>query len=237
MEIIPAIDIRDGRCVRLIQGDYDRETVFDDDPVKVAVRWASAGAERIHVVDLDGARDGEQANAGAVREIVQTVNCAVQTSGGIRNMETLQSMLDAGVNRVVIGTAAVKDPLFLREAIAVGRGQLVVSVDSRDGLVRLQGWTEATKLPAMAWIGQLAGMGVERVVVTDISKDGLLEGPNFEMYEQLTSGTSVAVVAAGGVTTLDDVRRLSECGVEAAIIGLALYSGGIDLREAITAAR
>ncbi len=237
MEIIPAIDIRDGRCVRLIQGDYDRETVFDDDPVKVAVRWASAGAERIHVVDLDGARDGEQVNAGVVREIVQTVNCAVQTSGGIRNMETLQSMLDAGVNRVVIGTAAVKDPLFLREAIAVGRGQLVVSVDSRDGLVRLQGWTEATKLPAMAWIGQLAGMGVERVVVTDISKDGLLEGPNFEMYEQLTSGTSVAVVAAGGVTTLDDVRRLSECGVEAAIIGLALYSGGIDLREAITAAR
>jgi phosphoribosylformimino-5-aminoimidazole carboxamide ribotide isomerase len=237
MEIIPAIDIRDGRCVRLVQGDYDRETVFDDDPVKVAVRWAGAGAERIHVVDLDGARDGEQANAGAVREIVHTVNCAVQTSGGIRDMETLLAMLDGGVNRIVIGTAAVKDPLFLREAIAVARGRLIVSVDSRDGLVRLQGWTEATNLRATAWIGQLADMGVERVVVTDISKDGLLEGPNFEMYEQLTSGTSVAVVAAGGVTTLDDVRRLSECGVEAAIIGLALYSGGIDLREAITAAR
>jgi phosphoribosylformimino-5-aminoimidazole carboxamide ribotide isomerase len=237
MEIIPAIDIRDGRCVRLVQGDYDRETVFDDDPVKVAVRWAASGAERIHVVDLDGARDGEQANAGAVREIVQTVNCAVQTSGGIRDMETLQAMLDAGVNRIVIGTAAVKDPLFLREAIAVARGQLVVSVDSRDGLVRLQGWTEATNLRARAWIGQLADIGVARVVVTDISKDGLLEGPNLAMYEQLTSGTSVAVVAAGGVTTLDDVRRLSECGVEAAIIGLALYTRGIDLREAIAAAR
>jgi phosphoribosylformimino-5-aminoimidazole carboxamide ribotide isomerase len=237
MEIIPAIDIRDGRCVRLVQGDYDRETIFDDDPVKVATRWAAAGAGRIHVVDLDGARDGEQANAGAVREIVQTVNCAVQTSGGIRDMETLQAMLDAGVNRVVIGTAAVKDPLFLREAIAAARGQLVVSVDSRDGLVRLQGWTEATNLRARAWIGQLAGMGVQRVVVTDISKDGLLEGPNLEMYEQLVSGSSVAVVAAGGVTTIDDVKRLSECGVEAAIIGLALYTGGIDLREAIAAAR
>ncbi|HJM74816.1 MAG TPA: 1-(5-phosphoribosyl)-5-[(5-phosphoribosylamino)methylideneamino]imidazole-4-carboxamide isomerase [Dehalococcoidia bacterium] len=237
MEIIPAIDIRDGRCVRLVQGDYDRETVFDDDPVKVVVRWAAAGAERIHVVDLDGARDGEQANAGAVREIVQTVNCAVQTSGGIRDMETLQAMLNAGVNRIVIGTAAVKDPLFLREAIAVGRGQLAVSVDSRDGLVRLQGWTEATNLRSTAWIGQLADMGVERVVVTDISKDGLLEGPNLAMYEQLVSGTSVAVVAAGGVTTLDDVRKLSECGVEAAIIGLALYTGGIDLSEAIAAAR
>lgn len=237
MEIIPAIDIRDGRCVRLIQGDYDRETVFDDDPVKVAVRWAAAGGERLHVVDLDGARDGQQANAGTVREIVQTVNCAVQTSGGIRNMETLQSMLDAGVNRIVIGTAAVKDPLFLREAIAVARGQLIVSVDARDGLVRLQGWTEATSLPAIAWIGQLADMGVDRVVVTDIARDGLLEGPNLELYEQLTSGTSVAIVAAGGVTTLDDVRRLSECGVEAAIIGLALYTRDIDLGEAIAAAR
>ena len=237
MEIIPAIDIRDGRCVRLVQGDYDRETVFDDDPVKVAVRWAAAGASRIHVVDLDGARDGQQANAGTVREIVQTVNCAVQTSGGIRTMETLQSMLDAGVNRIVIGTAAVKDPLFLREAIAVARERLIVSVDARDGLVRLQGWTEATNLPARAWIGQLADMGVERVVVTDIARDGLLEGPNLELYEELVSDTSVAVVAAGGVTTVDDVRRLSECGVEAAIIGLALYTNDISLREAITAAR
>jgi phosphoribosylformimino-5-aminoimidazole carboxamide ribotide isomerase len=237
MEIIPAIDIRGGKCVRLTEGDYARETVFDDDPVRVAVRWASLGARRIHIVDLDGARDGRQTNARIVRDIVQTVDCAVQTGGGIRDLEALRATLDGGVNRAVLGTAAVKDPGMLREAVAAARDRLIVSVDARDGLVRLEGWTEATDLSALAWIGQLASMGVERVVYTDIARDGRLEGPNFAMYEQLVSGTSVAVIAAGGVTTVDDVSRLSECGVEAAIIGRALYTGDIDLTGAIAAAR
>ncbi len=237
MEIIPAIDIRGGKCVRLTEGDYAQETVFDDDPVRVAVRWASLGARRIHIVDLDGARDGRQTNAGIVRDIVQTVDCAVQTGGGIRDLKTLRATLDRGVNRAVLGTAAVKDPGMLREAVAAARDRLIVSVDARDGLVRLQGWTEATDLSALAWIGQLASMGVERVVYTDIARDGRLEGPNFAMYVQLVSGTSVAVIAAGGVTTVDDVTRLSECGVEAAIIGRALYTGDIDLTGAIAAAR
>ena len=237
MEIIPAIDIRGGKCVRLTEGDYAQETVFDDDPVRVAVRWASQGARRIHIVDLDGARDGRQTNARIVRDIVQTVDCAVQTGGGIRDLETLRATLDGGVNRAVLGTAAVKDPRMLREAVAVARERLIVSVDARDGLVRLQGWTEATDLSALAWIGQLASMGVERVVYTDIARDGRLEGPNFAMYEQLVSGASVSVIAAGGVTTVDDVRRLSECGAEAAIIGRALYTGDIDLTGAIAAAR
>ena len=237
MEIIPAIDIRGGKCVRLTEGDYAQETVFDDDPVRVAVRWAYQGARRIHIVDLDGARDGRQTNARIVRDIVQTVDCAVQTGGGIRDLETLRATLDGGVNRAVLGTAAVKDPRMLREAVAVARERLIVSVDARDGLVRLQGWTEATDLSALAWIGQLASMGVERVVYTDIARDGRLEGPNFAMYEQLVSGASVSVIAAGGVTTVDDVRRLSECGAEAAIIGRALYTGDIDLTGAIAAAR
>ena len=237
MEIIPAIDIRGGKCVRLTEGDYAQETVFDDDPVRVAVRWASQGARRIHIVDLDGARDGRQTNARIVRDIVQTVDCAVQTGGGIRDLETLRATLDGGVNRAVLGTAAVKDPRMLREAVAVARERLIVSVDARDGLVRLQGWTEATDLSALAWIGQLASMGVERVVYTDIARDGRLEGPNFAMYEQLVSGASISVIAAGGVTTVDDVRRLSECGAEAAIIGCALYTGDIDLTGAIAAAR
>ena len=237
MEIIPAIDIRGGKCVRLTEGDYAQETVFDDDPVRVAVRWASLGARRIHIVDLDGARDGRQTNARIVRDIVQTVDCAVQTGGGIRDLETLRATLDGGVNRAVLGTAAVKDPQMLREAVAAARERLIVSVDARDGLVRLQGWTEATDLSALAWIGQLASMGVERVVYTDIAHDGRLEGPNFAMYEQLVSGASVSVIAAGGVTTVDDVTRLSECGVEAAIIGRALYTGDIDLTGAIAAAR
>ncbi|HJM89469.1 MAG TPA: 1-(5-phosphoribosyl)-5-[(5-phosphoribosylamino)methylideneamino]imidazole-4-carboxamide isomerase [Dehalococcoidia bacterium] len=237
MEIIPAIDIRDGKCVRLYQGNYDRETIFDEDPVKVAVRWASYQAARIHVVDLDGARGGQQANASVVKNIVQSVNCAVQTGGGIRSLEAVQSTLDAGVNRVVLGTAAVKDPALLREAVAAARERLIVSVDARDGLVQLEGWTESTDLSATAWIGQLASMGVERVVVTDIAQDGKGDGPNLQMYEDLASGTSVSVVAAGGVTTLEDVRHLSECGIEAAIVGLALYTGDIDLGDAIAAAR
>ena len=236
MEIIPAIDIRGGKCVRLYEGDYERETVFDNDPVRVALRWGALGARRIHVVDLDGAREGRQTNGEIVRRIALTVDCAVQTGGGIRDLQTLRSTLDGGVSRVVLGTAAVKDPALLREAVAAARSRLIVSVDARDGLVRLEGWTEATNLPALAWIGQLAEMGVERIVYTDISRDGRLEGPNFAMYERLTAETSVAVIAAGGVTTLADVERLSECGVESAIIGRALYTGDIDLAAAITAA-
>ncbi len=236
MEVIPAVDIRGGRCVRLSQGDYDRETVFDDDPVAVAVRWASLGARRIHVVDLDGAREGRQANGDLVRKIVLTVDAAVQTGGGIRDIETLRTALDGGVNRVVLGTAAVRDPALLREAVALARDRLIVSVDARDGMVRLQGWTERSDLDATSFVRQLTTMGVERVVYTDIERDGVRGAPNFELYEALVAGTSIAVIAAGGVSTLDDVRRLSECGVEAAIVGRALYTGEIALQDALAVA-
>ena len=237
MEVIPAIDIRDGRCVRLAQGDYTRETIFDESPVAVAVRWAALGARRIHVVDLDGAREGRQVNLDIVRCIVQTADCLVQTGGGIRDLATMRAALDSGVDRVVLGTAAVKDPVFLREAIAEARGHLVVSVDARDGVVQLEGWTETSTLGAVSFIRQLAAQGVERVVYTDISRDGVLEGPNFAMYEQLVSQTSLAVIASGGVTTVEDLRRLAGCGVEAAIVGRALYTGHIQLVEALAAAR
>ncbi len=237
MEIIPAIDIRGGKCVRLYQGDYARETVFDEDPVQVAVRWRGLGAGRIHVVDLDGARAGRQVNADIVREIVQAVDCAVQTGGGIRDLPALRATLDGGADRAVLGTAAVKDPELLREAVALAGERLIVSVDARDGLLRLEGWTEATDLSAPAWIGRLSELGVRRIVYTDISRDGGLEGPNYEMYERLTAETSVAVIAAGGVTTTADVERLRECGVEAAIVGRALYTGDIDLLGAFAAAR
>ena len=236
MEVIPAVDIRGGRCVRLSQGDYDRETVFDDDPVAVAVRWASLGARRIHVVDLDGAREGRQANGDLVRKIVLTVDAAVQTGGGIRDIETLRTALDGGVNRVVLGTAAVRDPALLREAVALARDRLIVSVDARDGMVRLQGWTERSDLDATSFVRQLTTMGVERVVYTDIERDGVRGAPNFELYEALVADTSIAVIAAGGVSTLDDVRRLSECGVEAAIVGRALYTGEIALQDALAVA-
>jgi phosphoribosylformimino-5-aminoimidazole carboxamide ribotide isomerase len=236
MQVIPAVDIRGGRCVRLTQGDYARETVFEDDPVLAARRWADLGAQRIHVVDLDGARDGKQANAAIVRAIAQAMPCPVQTGGGVRNLETFQATIEGGVDRVVVGTAAVKDPEFLRVAVERAPEHLIVSVDARDGRVSLEGWTEGTDLDALAFIEELEQLGVQRIVYTDISRDGVAGSPNFEMYERLTAKTSLAVVAAGGVSRVEDVRRLAECGVEAAIIGRALYTGDVDLREALEVA-
>jgi len=236
VDVIPAIDIRGGRCVRLEQGDYERETVFGDDPVKMAVRWAALGAKRIHVVDLDGARDGSQANAEIVRRIVQTVDSAIQCGGGIRDIPTLEHTLESGVNRVVIGTAAVKDPQMLRDAVAAAGDRLIVSVDAREGLVSLEGWTESTDISAVSLISRLQGMGVQRIVYTDILRDGVKGGPNFGMYERLSAETSVKVVAAGGVSSVEDVRRLAEAGVDGAIVGRALYRGELKLSEAIAAA-
>jgi phosphoribosylformimino-5-aminoimidazole carboxamide ribotide isomerase len=236
VEIIPAIDIRGGKCVRLQQGDYDRETVFGDDPVAMALRWSALGASYLHVVDLDAARGHVEANAEVVRQIVQAANASVQIGGGIRSMEAIRGAFEAGAGRVVLGTAAVKDPTLLREAIAFARDRIVVSVDARAGMVSLQGWTESTDIDAVQLIDRLASMGVKRVVYTDILRDGVTDGPNFSMYERLNSATSVHVIAAGGVGTAEDIRRLRDCGVEAAILGRALYTGELQLTEALAAA-
>jgi phosphoribosylformimino-5-aminoimidazole carboxamide ribotide isomerase len=235
VEIIPAVDIRDGKCVRLAQGDYARETVFGDDPIAMARRWAAQGATRIHVVDLDGARSGVASNAPIVQAIARGVSVPVQTGGGMRSMDALRSMLDAGLDRVVLGTAAVKDPAFLAEAIAYAGDRLIVSVDAREGRVALEGWTEATDLDSLAFVQQLAAQGVVRVVYTDILRDGVTDGPNLEMYQQLVAQTSVRIISAGGVTSVDDLRRLAACGIEGAIVGRAIYTGDVRLPEALQA--
>ena len=245
MEIIPAIDIRGGRCVRLVQGDYDRETVFDDDPVAVARRWAAAGAGRIHVVDLDGAREGRQANWEIVRAIVRAVDCPVQTGGGVRDIETLRATLEGGVDRVIVGTAAVKDAEFLRRAIAEAPDRLIVGVDVRDDRVGVEGWRETTDLDVIEFTEQLAELGVRRILSTDIGRDGVTDGPNVELYRRLMAATSaaapgtgqaMAVIASGGVTTLGDITALAETGVESVVIGRALLAGDITLGEASAAA-
>ena len=236
MDVIPAIDIRGGRCVRLAQGDYARETVFDDDPLAVAQRWVAQGATRLHVVDLDGAREGRQVNADAIEAIARVVPCPVQTGGGIRDLAAIRRALDAGLDRVVLGTAAVKNPGLLREAVGLAGDRLVVSVDARDGIVRLEGWTETTNLDAGGWISQLTAIGVQRIVYTDISRDGVAGSPNFGMYEWLLASTRLAVIAAGGISSVDDIRRLRAAGVEGAIVGRALYTGDVDLAAALTAA-
>ncbi|MDO9445020.1 MAG: 1-(5-phosphoribosyl)-5-[(5-phosphoribosylamino)methylideneamino]imidazole-4-carboxamide isomerase [Dehalococcoidia bacterium] len=235
MEIIPAVDIRDGKCVRLAQGDYARETVFGDDPIAMARQWAAQGATRIHVVDLDGARSGVASNAPIVQAIARGVSVPVQTGGGMRSMDALRSMLDAGLDRVVLGTAAVKDPAFLAEAIAYAGDRLIVSVDAREGRVALEGWTEATDLDSLAFVQQLAAQGVVRVVYTDILRDGVTDGPNLEMYQRLVAQTSVRIISAGGVTSVDDLRRLAACGIEGAIVGRAIYTGDVRLPEALQA--
>lgn len=219
--------------MRLTQGDYARETVFEDDPLVAARRWADLGAQRIHVVDLDGAKGGVRVNEPIVRAIAAAMPCPVQTGGGIRDIETFRAMVAGGLDRVAMGTAAVKDRALLRAVVDEAAERLIVSVDARDGRVALEGWTEATDLDATEFIRELTELGVQRVVFTDISRDGVVGSPNFEAYERLTRETSMAVVAAGGVSRVDDLRRLAECGVEGAIVGRALYTGDVDLREAL----
>ncbi len=240
MQIIPAIDIRGGKCVRLEQGDYSRETVFSDDPAAVARRWQEAGARRIHVVDLDGAREGGLRNADVIRRLLATVTALVQVGGGIRDIVAIKGYLDAGADRVVLGTAAVKDQTTLLNAIALFRERIVVGVDAREGVVATEGWLQTSGLTAAELLRQLSELGVRRIIYTDILRDGTMSEPNFaaigEMLEQASGLPSpVAVIASGGISSIEQLRRLAALGVEGAIVGKALYTGAIDLEVALAA--
>ena len=233
MEIIPAIDLKAGRCVRLLQGDFDEETVFSIDPGAVARGWEQAGAPRIHVVDLEGAASGRPENAEAVARILESVDIPVQLGGGVRNIETLEGWLDKGVQRVVLGTAAVEDPDFLQEALQRFAESVVVGIDARDGRVAASGWKRTTEVDAIELIERMKGLGARRIIYTDISRDGMLSGPNLESVRQVVSKTKVPVIASGGVSTIEHLKSLRELGVEGAIVGRALYTGDVNLREAI----
>ncbi len=239
MEIIPAIDIRGGRCVRLLQGDYGRETVFADDPAAVARRWRDAGATRLHVVDLDGAREGRPANRATVEKILAAVSVPIQLGGGIRDLETVQHYLSGGLERVVLGTAAVKDQALLISALSRFPSRIAVGVDARDAIVVTEGWREASGVTAVDLIRRLAEQGVPRIIYTDTLRDGTLTEPNFAALETILSDDRLSardlrVIYSGGVSSIDHLRRLSTTGVEAAIVGRALYTGDIDLAEALT---
>ncbi len=240
MEIIPAIDIRGGRCVRLEQGDYARETVFDDAPLAVAQHWQNAGAKRLHVVDLDGARDGQPRNEGTVRAILGASRVPVQVGGGIRDIAAIQRYLEAGADRVILGTTAVKDQTTLVNAAVLFRERLAVGVDARDGAVATEGWTETSTIQATDLVQQLSEMGVARIIYTDILRDATLTGPNLAAVHHLLQFISglpsrVHMLVAGGLSSIEDLRRLAELPVEGAIIGKALYTGDINLAQAITA--
>lgn len=229
MEVIPAIDLRAGQCVRLYQGDYDQATVFDPDPVAVARRWVAAGARRLHLVDLDGAFQGAPQNRAAVEAIGRAVTVPIQLGGGIRDRATAAGWLANGVDRVIVGTLAIERPEVAANLIAELGDRIIVSLDARDGYVTTRGWTETSALRVEEALERLVAVGLRRVVYTDISRDGTLSEPNFEAIAAVVTSTPIPVIASGGVARPDHLDRLRAIGVEGAIVGKALYTGDVPV--------
>ena len=237
MYIFPAIDLYEGKAVRLYKGDYAQMTVYSDDPVSVARDFAAQGARFIHLVDLEGAKNGTTPNLETVRAIVQATDLFAEVGGGVRSMETIEAYLDAGVKRVILGTAAVTDEDFLYRATRAFGERVAVGADVKDGKIAIRGWTETSDLTPDAFCRRMQQLGVETVICTDVSKDGAMMGANHNLYRMLCDEFDMQFIASGGVSSLDDVRRLSELGLYGAIIGKAYYTGAISLSEAIEVAQ
>jgi phosphoribosylformimino-5-aminoimidazole carboxamide ribotide isomerase len=235
--IIPAIDLKDGRCVRLEQGDFRRVTVYSDDPVGIAKKWRENGAERIHVVDLDGSVSGSPKNAHVIRDIVEECGLPIEVGGGIRDMKTIEAYISMGVNWVILGTMALRNKDFVREACDAYKGGIVLGIDANDGKAAIQGWTERTSESAVDIAKGYEGYGLAAIVYTDIKRDGMETGVNIEATRDLAQSVDIPVIASGGVSSVEDIRRLREIekfGVMGVIIGRALYSGAVSLEEAIS---
>jgi phosphoribosylformimino-5-aminoimidazole carboxamide ribotide isomerase len=236
MLILPAIDLSDGKCVRLKQGDMNQKTVFSDDPAQMAVRWADAGAQVLHLVDLDGAMVGRSANLEAVSRILEAIEIPVELGGGLRTRDDVARVLDLGVKWAIMGTSALSKPQELKRCLKDFGDRIIVGIDARDGRVAVQGWTETSDVSALDLAHEMESLGVRRIIFTDIATDGMLAGPNVESTRAIAEAVSVDIIASGGVTTLNDLRvlkTLEPLGVVGAIVGRALYSGTIDLAEAI----
>ena len=234
MIILPAIDIKNGKCVRLTQGKMDEETIYNDSPVEVAKEWEAGGAEIVHLVDLDAAIEGRPVNINTVRAITDAINIPVQIGGGIRNMATADEYLAIkNVKRIIIGTAAYEDEAFLKAVLDKYPGRVAVGIDAKNELVAIKGWVEVTDMKAVDLAKKLQGMGVAAIIYTDISRDGMLTGPNLEAYTKLTSMIDIPVIASGGVAKASDITDLKATGVEGVIIGKALYSKSVTIEEAI----
>ena len=236
MKIWPAIDLRGGNCVRLKQGDYNQETVFGDNPGAMASQWCEQGAQCMHLVDLDGARDGLWINQDAVRSIVQSIDVPCQLGGGVREESTIELLLGLGVSRLIIGTKALKEPEWFSSMVSKFPNQLALGIDARDGMVATDGWLETSQTTAISLAQQFAGQPVAAIIYTDISRDGMMQGANVAGMAEMKQATEIPVIASGGVTTLEDVRQLRDAGLDGAIIGRSLYDGVIHLPEAIALA-
>ena len=233
MNIIPAIDLYGGKAVRLVKGDYARVTVYSDSPVEVAKQFEAAGAKYLHLVDLDGAKDGTTANFDTIKQIVENTGLSVDVGGGIRDMGRVEKYVDIGVDRVIIGTAAVTDPEFLREAVKRFGDKIVVGVDIKDGYVAIKGWTEVSELTLSDLCRTLSDIGVSMVICTDISKDGMMSGTNLDLYRSMAAELDLNIIASGGVSSYDDISALARMRIFGAIVGKAIYTGAVELTRAI----
>ena len=236
MNIFPAIDLFQGKAVRLYKGDYAQMTVYSDNPPEIARDFLNKGAKFIHLVDLEGAKSGKPENLETIKRIIETGDLFVEVGGGIRSVDTIEAYLSIGVNRVILGTAAVTDPDFLKDALVRYGEKIAVGVDIKDGFVAIKGWTEKSQLTAEDFFVQMEKLGVSTVICTDISKDGAMQGTNRELYRLLSSKYSIRIIASGGVSSMEDIRQLREMDLYGAIIGKAYYVGAIDLKEAIEVA-
>ncbi|MCD8223926.1 MAG: 1-(5-phosphoribosyl)-5-[(5-phosphoribosylamino)methylideneamino]imidazole-4-carboxamide isomerase [Clostridiales bacterium] len=234
MQLYPAIDMKGGKCVRLCQGLFDNVTVYSDTPADMARLWVSQGATWLHIVDLDGALAGHSVNEKAIRDIVQAVSVPIELGGGIRSAEAIAYMLELGIHRCIIGTRAVQQPEFIRDLVRqFGAEYIVVGVDAKDGMVAVEGWERVSSISALDLCCQMKEYGVAHIVYTDISRDGMLSGPNVEATKLLTKQTGLDVIASGGVSCMDDLQRLYDEGIRGAIIGKALYENRVDLSQAV----
>lgn len=234
MELYPAIDIKNGQCVRLRQGKFDDVIIYSNNPVDIAKEWEACGASFIHLVDLDGALCGHAVNAEVIRKIASTVNIPVEVGGGIRNIKDIEDVLALGVSRVIIGTKAVENPNFIKEAVdKFGADKIVAGVDAKDGLVAIHGWEKVSNIKAVDLCMEMKKLGIKTIIYTDISKDGMLSGPNVYQTKLLSDQTGLDIIASGGVSGLKDLELVDEAGIHGAIIGKALYEKKIDLRQAV----
>lgn len=232
MIIYPAIDIIDGKCVRLQQGSYSDVTIFGDNPVEMAMKWESQGAGYLHVVDLDGARSGTSDNSEVIKQIANKLTIPVQLGGGIRSLDTIEKILSNGISRVILGTSAVNNQEMLKQALKEYKDKIVVGIDAKDGMVAIHGWEKTSDFTAIDFARRVEGLGAKTIIYTDISRDGMLNGPNLAAMSDMAKSVGIEVIASGGVSCLKDIINLKATGVRGVIVGKALYTGNIDLKEA-----
>ncbi len=234
MVIYPAVDIKDGKCVRLVQGKFDDVTVYSDNPIEIALKWEREGATYLHVVDLDGARTGEPKNLGVITGIAAKLGIPIQTGGGIRSMDTIEYLIGKGVARVILGTSAVKNPDLVKLALEKFGNHIAIGIDARDGKVAIEGWERTSSFSAVDFAKKMEDMGAKTIIYTDISRDGMLAGPNLKAMEEMATSVGIEVIASGGVSSVQDIIDLKNAGVDGVIVGKALYTGNIKLAEALS---